>query len=89
MMKQVPMSCTRFSTFNEYDLLLHNQADMSMVQPHFIHEIMQVDVSITENGIGGKQLVAAQSGYLDEFFRVNASEQVKPNVLSLADAKDN
>jgi hypothetical protein len=40
------------------------------------------------NGIGGKQLVAMQTGYLDEFFRVHASEQAKPNVSSLANVED-
>jgi hypothetical protein len=40
------------------------------------------------NSIGGKQLVAMQTGYLDEFFRVYASKQAKPNVLKLAEVKD-
>jgi hypothetical protein len=40
------------------------------------------------NGIGGKQLVAMQTGYLDEFFCIYVSEQAKPNVLSLADVED-
>jgi hypothetical protein len=49
---------------------------------------MQADQPVTVKGIGGKQLVAMHTGYLDEFFRVYASEKAKPNELSLAEVED-
>lgn len=74
--------------FGQYDLLLDNQADISVIHPRLLCEIMQADMPITVNGIGGKQLVAMQPGYLDEFFHVYVSEQAKPNMLSLAEVED-
>jgi hypothetical protein len=74
--------------FNEYDLLLDNQADISVVHPRLQWQVMAADKPVTVNGIGGRQLVVTQTGYLDEFFRVYASEDVKPNVLSLDDVED-
>jgi hypothetical protein len=49
---------------------------------------MQEDAPVTVNGIGRKQLVVAQTGYLNEFFWVYARLQARPNVLSLADVED-
>jgi hypothetical protein len=43
---------------------------------------------ITVKGISGKQLKAGHTGYLKEFFRVYASEQAVPSVLSLTDVED-
>jgi hypothetical protein len=74
--------------FHEYDMLLDNQADVSVVHPKLLREVMQADRPVTVKGIGGKQLVAEKTGYLDEFFRVYASEDAKPNVLSLAKVED-
>ena len=39
-------------------------------------------------GIGGKQLKAEHTGYLQEFFRVYGSEQANPSVLCLSDVED-
>jgi hypothetical protein len=50
--------------FSEYDLLLDDQADISVVHPCLLCEIMQADTPVTVNGKGGKQLVAMQTGYL-------------------------
>jgi hypothetical protein len=74
--------------FTNYDLLLDNQADISVVHPRLLWQVMAADKPVTVNGIGGRQLVVTQTGYLDEFFRVYASEDAKPNVLSLADVED-
>ncbi len=74
--------------FQDYDMLLDNQADVSIIHPRLLREVMQADQSVTVKGIGGKQLVVTKTGYLDEFFRVYASEEAKPNVLSLAEVED-
>jgi hypothetical protein len=74
--------------FQDYDLLLDNQADISVMHPHLLCELMPADIPITVNGIGGKQLTVTHTGYLDEFFHVYCSEAAKPNILSMADVKD-
>jgi hypothetical protein len=74
--------------FHDYDLLLDNQADISVVHPRLLWQVMAADKPVTMNDIGGRQLVVTQTGYLDEFFRVYASEDVKPNRFSSADVED-
>jgi hypothetical protein len=74
--------------FQDYDLLLDNQANISVIHPRLLRELIPADVPITVNGIGGKQLTVTHTGYLDEFFRVYCSEAAKPNVLSMADVED-
>jgi hypothetical protein len=49
---------------------------------------MMADQPITVHGIGGKQLEATHMGYLEEFFRMYASTDAKPNVLSLKEVED-
>jgi hypothetical protein len=52
--------CNRISyhhKFQEYDIQLDNQADVSIVHPWLLREVMQVDQPVTMKGIGGKQLV--------------------------------
>jgi hypothetical protein len=66
-------------------VLLDNQADVCIVHPRLLREVMQADQPVTVKGIGGKQLVVTKMGYLDEFFCIYTSEDAKPNVLSLAD----
>jgi hypothetical protein len=40
------------------------------------------------NGVGGLQLTVDHMGYLDEFFRVYASNETKANVLSFAEVEE-
>jgi hypothetical protein len=74
--------------FDDYDVLLDNQADVSIVHLRLLREVMQANQTVTVRGIPGKQLVATHTGYLDKFFRVYVSEKAKPNVLSLAKVED-
>jgi hypothetical protein len=74
--------------FGKYDILLDYQADVSIVHPHMLCDVLPADLPITVKGFGGKQLNAEQTGYLQEFFRVYASEQAIPSVLSLSDVED-
>jgi hypothetical protein len=82
------MNASEGHGFHEYDVLLDNQADISIVHPRLLREVMQADRPVTVKGIGGRQLVVEKTGYLDEFFRVYTSENAKPNVLSLAEVED-
>jgi len=74
--------------FGKYDILLDNQADVSIVHPRMLCDVLPADSPITVKGIGGKQLKAEHTGYLQEFFRVYASEQANPSVLCLSDVED-
>jgi hypothetical protein len=58
--------CHGVESGQDYDLLLDNQADISVVHPRLLRELMPADVPITVNGIGGKQLIVTHTGYLDE-----------------------
>jgi hypothetical protein len=74
--------------FKNYDVLLDNQADVSVMHPRLLRQVMKAEQPITVRGIGGKQLEANHTGYLEEFFRVYASTNAMPNVLSLAEVED-
>jgi hypothetical protein len=74
--------------FGKYDILLDNQADVSIVHSRLLHDVLPADSPITVNGIGGKQLKAVDTGYLEVFFHVYSSEQANPSVLSLSDVED-
>ncbi len=74
--------------FKNYDVLLDNQADVSVIHPRLLRQVMKAEQPITVRGIGGKQLEANHTGYLEEFFCVYASMNAMPNVLSLAEVED-
>ncbi len=61
---------------------------MSIVHPCLLQDVLPADSPITVKGIGGKQLKAKHAGYLQDFFRVYASKQANPSMLSLSDVED-
>jgi hypothetical protein len=69
-------------------VLLDNQADISVMHPMMLSDVRPVERKIRVSGIGGVQLIANKVGMLDGFFQVYASEETKANVLSLADVED-
>jgi hypothetical protein len=70
------------------DVLLDNQANVSIMHPSLLSAIEQTEVEIRVNGVGGVQLVTDRTGYLEDFFRVYASTDTRANVLSFADVED-
>ncbi len=58
---------------------------MSVFHPDLLNDVQRNTVNIKVNGLGGKQLVLTDEGYLPEFFPVYASEHTAVNILSLAD----
>lgn len=74
--------------FNQYEILLDNQVDVSVVHPCLLRDEQLADSPIMVNGIGGKQLKVKNTGFLEEFFRVHASKYAKPSVLRLSDVED-
>jgi hypothetical protein len=56
------------SKFGKYDLLLDNQADVSIVHLRLLRDVLVAESPITVKGIGGRWLKASYTGYLEEFF---------------------
>ncbi len=70
------------------EVLLDNQANISVIHPMLLEDVRQADRKIKVNGVGGVQLIVEQTGRLPEFFNVYASTQTKANVLSFAEVED-
>jgi hypothetical protein len=70
--------------FKTTELLLDNQADVSIVHPSLLQELQQAEKEVNINGVGGLQFTVHETGFLDELFRVYASEDTHANVLSFA-----
>jgi hypothetical protein len=60
--------------FGKYNILLDNQADVSIIHPRLLHDLLLADSPITVNGICSKQLKAVNTGYLEEFFCMYSCE---------------
>ncbi len=71
-----------------HHVLLDNGADVSVFHPDLLRNVKTNTVNIRVNGLGGRQLLLTDEGYLPDFFSVYASEDTTVNVLSLADVED-
>ncbi len=69
-------------------VLLDNGADISVFHLDLLRDVQKNTVTIKVNGLGGRQLLLTDEGYLPDFFTVYASENTAVNVLSLADVED-
>jgi hypothetical protein len=70
------------------EILLDNQANISIVHPALLTNVRKSKKIIRVKGVGGVQLVVDQIGMLEGFFTVYACEHTKANVLSFADVED-
>lgn len=70
------------------DILLGNQADISIVHLALLTDIRRSKKKIRVKGVGGVQLVIDYVGMLKGFFTVYACQHTKANVLSFADVED-
>jgi hypothetical protein len=70
------------------EVLLDNQADVSIVHPVLLENVRPAEKVIKVKGVGGIQMIVDQVGDLPGFFQVYASAQTKANVLSFADVED-
>jgi hypothetical protein len=59
------------------DVLLDNQANVSIMHPSLLSAIKRADAEIRVNGVGGVQLVTDCTRYLQDFFRVYAISQLQ------------
>jgi len=74
--------------FKQTEVLIDNQADISIVHPRLLRNIMAADKKVKINGVGGHQFTVSETGYLDPFFPVYASTHTKANILSFAQVED-
>jgi hypothetical protein len=70
------------------EILLDNQADVSIVNPILLKNVEKAQKKIKIKGVGGVQLIVDQVGFMEGFFQVYASSDTKANVLSFADVED-
>jgi hypothetical protein len=70
------------------EILLDNQADISIVHPRLLPNVRQAERMIKVRGVGGLQLIVNRVGTLEGFFQVYASEHTKANVLSFSEVED-
>jgi hypothetical protein len=77
-----------YSGFCETEVLLDNQADISIMRPGLLHAFNPAEKTIRVNGVGGLQLTVDRKGYLEDFFDVYASEHTKANLLSSSEVED-
>jgi hypothetical protein len=70
------------------EVLLDNQADISIMLPELLRMLEPVKSPVKISGVGGVQLVAKESGYVQDFFRVYASNDTRANVLCFSDVED-
>jgi hypothetical protein len=69
------------------EVLLDNQANISIVHPILLEDIKPAPRKVKVNGVGGKQMIVDKMGMLPGFFRVYASEDMKANVLCFSDVE--
>ena len=74
--------------FGPTEVLLDNQSDISVMKPSMLTNIQCAERPVYVNGAGGTQFTAHDTGYLQDFFSVYASEDTHANILSFAEVED-
>ncbi len=74
--------------FKRTEVLLDNQVDVSVMHPSLLREIGPAEETVRINGVGSHQFTVEREGYLDDFFKVYASEDTHANVLSFSEVED-
>jgi hypothetical protein len=77
-----------FSGFKSTEVLLDNQADISIIRPELLRQVQPTSEVVRVNGVGGVQLELRETGYLDNFFQVYTSTEMRVNVLSFLDVEE-
>ena len=70
------------------EVLIDNQADISVIKSHLLVDVKRYEREIKINGVGGLTLTVNKTGYLPDFFQVYASDDTLANVLSFSDVED-
>jgi hypothetical protein len=74
--------------FTMTEVLLDNQADISIVWPELLRAIWPISETVKVKGVGGVQLKLNQVGYLQDFFEVYSSNKARVNILSFTEVEE-
>ncbi len=66
---QVSNAVDNSNTLKKNQLLLDNQADVSIIHPDLLTNISKADHELKINRVGGEQLKVQDTGYLQDFLR--------------------
>jgi hypothetical protein len=77
-----------YSDFCETEVLLDNQAEISIMRPGLLYAFKPAEKKVNMNGLGGLQLMIDRKGCLKDFFDIYASEHMKANILSFSEVED-
>ncbi len=82
------VNATGLSGFSPTEVLLDNQADISIVRPELLRGLRDTEHTVRVNGVGGVQMELSKAGYLQDFFEVYASEDTLVNILSFSEVEE-
>ncbi len=74
--------------FATTEVLLDNQADISIVRPELLRALHPINETVKVRGVGGVQLELDQVGYLQDFFEVYSSNDARVNILSFTEVEE-
>jgi hypothetical protein len=87
-MRTYQLNAVGLNGFSGTEVLLDNQADISIIRPELLRQLRPVDETMHVNIVGGIQLELKQAGYLEDFFEVYASTETRVNILSFAEVEE-
>jgi hypothetical protein len=70
------------------EVLLDNQADISIMHSSGLSDMREIDSTIRVMGVGGFQMVIKKMGRFTDFFEAYASSETKPDILSFSEVED-
>jgi len=77
------------SGFSSTEVLLDNQADISIMRPELLRQLRPTNGTVRVNGVGGVQLELRQVGYLEDFLRCMPVRRPRGTYLALPRSKRN
>ncbi len=82
------MNIAAQSKFKRTEVLLDNQADVSVVHPDLLGDLCKAEKTVRINSAGGLQFETSTERYLQDFFPVYASEKTTVNILSFGEVEE-
>lgn len=77
------------TSHNNYDVLLDNQADISIINKKLLKNIKKLNVPVEVIGINGGKVILDEEGELEDFFTCFvATDQCNANILCQSDVED-
>ena len=74
--------------FQWYEVLLDNQADVSVVHPRLLTNVRPATRGCSVAGLSGHELELPNVGELDQFFTCKTADELRASVLCQADVED-